>query len=91
MKIKTKTKTKSNREKEIAKAYATLHKHKVSFITIEPNDYLQEPIYDCWKDFNVKPTKANIERAMTIAVDYLNAEYFELMEDSISRVANKQY
>lgn len=86
-----KTKTKSNREQKIKQAYAILHKHKVSFISIELNDFLQEPIYDCWKDFDVKPTKKNIERDMTIAVDYLNSEYFELIEDSISRVAHKKY
>jgi hypothetical protein len=89
--MKTKNKTKSNREQEIKQAYAILHKHKVSFITIEPNDFLQFPAYDCWKDFGIKPTKSNIERAMTIAVDYLNSEYFELIEDSISRVAHKKY
>jgi hypothetical protein len=86
-----KTKTKSKREQEIKKAYAILHRHKVSFVTIEPSDFLQFPAFDCWKDFNVKPTKKNVERAMTLAVDYLNSEYFELIEDSISRVANKQY
>jgi hypothetical protein len=86
---KTKSNKKSKAQKEIDKAYAILKKHNVHFVSIEPDDFLQFPIYDCWADYGIVPSKKNIERVMAIATDYINAEYFELMEDSISRLSTK--
>ena len=81
---------KTKREKEIDEALETLKRHEVSFYVHDDRDFLEEWIFELWKHNKVKPTKQNLKLAREKAIEYLNGESFELMEDAIEWVAEQQ-
>ena len=90
LKLKTIMTKLTKREKEIKKAYNTLLKHNVSVFTLENKEFLEEWIYEQWKYHEIKPTVNNLKRARKIAMDFILAESWEIMEDAISTLASRQ-